>query len=397
MEQEKEKVKKAARVASRVVDAIGVAAGAASGGAGTAAVSAAKKIIGDKLMQKAVEAALKYKDYWWAVAILPLVITGVFFFFILSFVSLFMPSQEQGFNGGSPSVYALAKIPPEDLQIFMAAQKKYDVAWNVLAAIASVESSFGRDPSVSNKGAVGFMQFMPTTWSGSADPIARDDPSAPSYDTDPKRIASYGGYGEDADGDGVADPYDPWDAIFAAAHLLKANGFHDDPRKAIYAYNHAGWYVDEILNLASTFTSEMLPDAIAKWLPVPKSAFKITSPFGNRPDPYDNSKTEFHQGLDIGAPLGTQVFAVDDGTVLSSGYNDGFGLEIVIDHGSYKSQYAHLDRSFVKRGDKVEAGNVIGAVGSSGRSTGAHLHFGVNVNGTWSDPEPYLGGMEGGN
>ncbi|WP_190259029.1 peptidoglycan DD-metalloendopeptidase family protein [Pelotomaculum schinkii] len=382
-------VEKAARVAFRGADAVAATTGMASG-----RVGAAKKIIGDKLLEKATETAFKYKDYWWGVFIPPLVGMGAFFFLLVSLILLFMPIQEQGFNGGSPSVYALAKIPPEYLQIFMAAQKKYDVAWNVLAAIASVESNFRPDPGLSVVGAVGFMQFMPTTWSGNRDPLARDDPSAPSYDTDPKRIASYGGYGEDADGDGVADPYNPWDAVFAAAHLLKANGFHEDPRKAIYAYNHAEWYVDKILDVASTFTSEMLPDATAKGLPVPKDVYLITSPFGNRPNPYDNTRTEFHQGIDIGAPLGTQVLAVNDGTVLSSGWNDGFGLEIVIDHGSYKTQYAHLEFSCVQPGDKVVAGDVIGAVGSSGRSTGPHLHFGVNVNGTWSDPEVFLGARE---
>ena len=264
------KVEKAARFASKAVDTFALAAGAPTGGAGAAAVSAAKKIAGDMLMQKAVETAFKYKDYWWVAFILPLVIVGGIFFFVIAFVSMFMPTQEQGFIGGSPSVYAMAKIPPEYLQIFMAAQREYDVAWNVLATIAGVESNFQRDPGISTAGAVGFMQFMPTTWSGNSNPIAKDDPSAPSYDTDPKSIVSYGGYGKDANGDGVADPYEPWDAVFAAAHLLKANGFHEDPRKAIYAYNHAWWYVDEILETASTYTSEILPDASAKMLPVPK-------------------------------------------------------------------------------------------------------------------------------
>jgi murein DD-endopeptidase MepM/ murein hydrolase activator NlpD len=139
----------------------------------------------------------------------------------------------------------------------------------------------------------------------------------------------------------------------------------------------------------------MLPDGVAKCLPVPTNLFIVSSRFGNRPDPFIPSKTVFHQGIDVGAPLGTQVIAVDAGTVVSSGYNDGFGLEIIIDHGSFKTQYAHLDRSFVKPKDKVSPGDVIGAVGSSGRSTGPHLHFGVYVNGTWCDPEAYLGSLEG--
>jgi cell wall-associated NlpC family hydrolase len=97
------------------------------------------------------------------------------------------------------------------------------VPWQVLAAVNSVETNFGRDLSVSSAGAEGWMQFMPETWAQ---------------------------WGVDANHDGKKDPYDPRDAIFAAARYLRANGAPRDIRRAIFAYNHANWYVDEVLQRA---------------------------------------------------------------------------------------------------------------------------------------------------
>jgi soluble lytic murein transglycosylase-like protein len=91
---------------------------------------------------------------------------------------------------------------------------------SVLAAINGIETAFGTNLNVSSAGAIGWMQFMPETWDG---------------------------YGVDANGDGVSDPYDPEDAIFAAASYLSASGFPTDVYGAIFAYNHADWYVAEVL------------------------------------------------------------------------------------------------------------------------------------------------------
>jgi hypothetical protein len=97
---------------------------------------------------------------------------------------------------------------------------------SVLAAINGIETAFGTNLNVSSAGAVGWMQFMPSTWDG---------------------------YGVDANGDGVADPYDPEDAIFAAANYLRASGAPVDWYGAVFAYNHADWYVAEVLANAQCY------------------------------------------------------------------------------------------------------------------------------------------------
>jgi soluble lytic murein transglycosylase-like protein len=121
---------------------------------------------------------------------------------------------------------AATEIPPALVPIYRAAGRRYGVPWAVLAAINRVETSFGRDLSVSSAGAVGWMQFMPGTWAA---------------------------YGVDANGDGRTDPYTPEDAIAAAANLLRANGAARDLRGAIFQYNHAWWYVDRVLALAGAY------------------------------------------------------------------------------------------------------------------------------------------------
>ena len=110
--------------------------------------------------------------------------------------------------------------PPFLVEIYKQAQARYDVPWQVLAAINSVETNYGRDLSVSSAGAEGWMQFMPETWAQ---------------------------WGVDANGNGKKDPYDPRDAIFAAARYLRANGAPQDLRRAVFAYNHANWYVEVVL------------------------------------------------------------------------------------------------------------------------------------------------------
>ena len=112
------------------------------------------------------------------------------------------------------------QIPPFLLPIYQAAGIEYDVPWQVLAGINEIETDYGRNLSVSSAGAVGWMQFIPSTW---------------------KR------YGVDATGSGYADPYNPVDAIFAAARYLHAAGASQNLPNAIYAYNHAWWYVQSVL------------------------------------------------------------------------------------------------------------------------------------------------------
>jgi len=111
--------------------------------------------------------------------------------------------------------------------IWQAAGATYGIPWEVLGAINKVETNFGRNLGPSSAGAVGWMQFMPSTW-------AR--------------------WGVDANGDGVADPNNPTDAIFSAARYLAACGGQTDISGAIYCYNHADWYVNDVLGLAASFS-----------------------------------------------------------------------------------------------------------------------------------------------
>jgi cell wall-associated NlpC family hydrolase len=110
--------------------------------------------------------------------------------------------------------------------IWMAAGSTYGIPWNVLAAINKVETNFGANLGPSSAGAVGWMQFMPSTW-------AR--------------------WGIDANGDGVADPDNPTDAIFSAARYLAGCGGQFDIARAVYCYNHATWYVNEVMGLAALY------------------------------------------------------------------------------------------------------------------------------------------------
>jgi hypothetical protein len=122
---------------------------------------------------------------------------------------------------GVPSFFIESfRIPPFLLPIYQAAGTAYGVPWQVLAAINEVETDYGRDLSVSSAGAEGWMQFLPSSWAT---------------------------YGVDANGDGFKDPYNPADAIFAAARYLRAAGAATNLREAILAYNHSQAYVESVL------------------------------------------------------------------------------------------------------------------------------------------------------
>lgn len=121
---------------------------------------------------------------------------------------------------------------------------------------------------------------------------------------------------------------------------------------------------------------------------------RITSRFGPRIDPITGARGRMHRGTDFGAPTGTPILATASGTVVLGGWCDGgTGNCVVIDHaGGWRSQYFHLSRVSVSPGDEVVQGDVIGEVGSTGRSTGPHLHFQIGQRGGDAvDPETLIG------
>jgi transglycosylase-like protein with SLT domain len=126
-------------------------------------------------------------------------------------------------------------IPSFLVPIYQQCGDRYGIPWEVLAAINHVETAFGSNLNVSSAGAVGWMQFLPSTWRA---------------------------YGVDASHDGRRNPYDPEDAICAAGRYLRAAGGQEDLRRAIFAYNHADWYVDLVLGYARQYAAHYLPDPL---------------------------------------------------------------------------------------------------------------------------------------
>ncbi len=126
---------------------------------------------------------------------------------------------------------------------------------------------------------------------------------------------------------------------------------------------------------------------------MPVSNFSYTSGFGGRYDPF-NGGAAFHPGVDMAGPTGEPIAAAATGTVVRAGWFGGYGNCIEIDHGhGLATRYGHLSRIMVRIGDHIGAGDQIGRMGSTGRSTGSHLHFEVRVDGHAVDPMPYLRAM----
>ena len=113
---------------------------------------------------------------------------------------------------------------------------------------------------------------------------------------------------------------------------------------------------------------------------------KISSKFGYRKNPF-GAGVEFHNGLDIANKTGTKIYAAGTGVVTFAGYKSSWGNLVMISHGyGYVSIYAHCSEILVKEGQEVEKGDLIATVGSTGRATGPHVHYGIQLDGEWIDP-----------
>jgi len=355
----------------------------------------------------------------------------------------------------------------------------YGIPWQVLAAINKVESNFGRNMGPSSAGAIGWMQFMPSTWLR---------------------------WGTDANGDGVADPWNPEDAIFAAARYLAAAGGRTDLSRAIFAYNHAQWYVDEILGLArlygqngvdvpftldrlqvelqsarrtvaqqnrvlvraslverrlarrarvmyaradaarllsdrlalqkrafqvdakraaaeqsvadakqklraaekalsdarsSSWTSSFAPGA-ATLLAAPLYQGEYVFPVGGGPAVV--SVGHYHHdypAADIAAPAGAPLYALADGFVVDAWHlpsgNCGIGLTLRAAMDGREWTYCHMSYAepSIRPGVAVSAGQPVGLVGSTGHSTGPHLHLQLQPALSYPQVEPWFAAFAG--
>jgi murein DD-endopeptidase MepM/ murein hydrolase activator NlpD len=386
---------------------------------------------------------------------------------------------------------------PQLLELWKAAGGAYGVPWEVLGAINKIESNFGRNMGPSSAGAVGWMQFMPSTW-------AR--------------------WGTDGDGDGIANPWDPEDGIYSAARYLAAAGAAQDISRAIFAYNHADWYVADVLELANVFaggggfdatlgTSFGYPSAtvgadavfqmddlekrltqarkavtkaqravldasaeeqrldtavlgaeqragnpdltdeeftlleqevtdlvvqhdaalqrighaqdklakavqlvndlkgavegqastftfgnpsVGAGLGSPQYSGQWVFPVGGGPSVVSTAATHHdYPAADIAAPMGSPLYALADGIVMQTfpepTTNCGIGFSIQVADGS-TYLYCHLSymEPQITVGTALAAGSSVGLVGSTGHSTGPHLHFEVRINGAPVDPMGYL-------
>jgi len=116
----------------------------------------------------------------------------------------------------------------------------------------------------------------------------------------------------------------------------------------------------------------------------------VTSDFGSRVDPYTSERV-MHAGIDIAGPHGKEIISPSDGTVVFAGLEGGYGNVVVIDHGyGIKSRFGHLASIKVKPGERVRRGDLIAAMGNTGRSTGPHLHYEVRVNGIAQNPRKFI-------
>jgi murein DD-endopeptidase MepM/ murein hydrolase activator NlpD len=210
------------------------------------------------------------------------------------------------------------QVPIFLLSIYQAAGIQYGVHWQVLAAINEIETDYGRNLNVSSAGAVGWMQFLPSTWQA---------------------------YGVDANKDGKKDPYNPVDAIFAAARYLNAAGYEQSVRRAIFAYNHADWYVDSVL-LRATRIKQMPDDLVSSLTGLTEARFPVAAraryaddlselEAERRFDRGENAARVVEdsitrRGIDIFAREGSPVVAVNDGVIKKIDRNRRLGRHIVL-------------------------------------------------------------------
>ncbi len=204
------------------------------------------------------------------------------------------------------------QIPPFLIPIYQAAGIEYQVPWQVLAAINEIETDYGRNLSVSSAGAVGWMQFLPSTWKQ---------------------------WGVDANGDGVADPYNPVDAIFTAARYLRAAGASSNLSQAIFAYNHATWYVQSVL-LRAQLIGGIPSGLIGALTGLVQGHFPVAAPakyaddnvvsLAKRKVKTANAAIAINsnpatKGTAIFAKQGSPVIAVNDGKIVKAGVSRGLG------------------------------------------------------------------------
>ncbi|SOC21532.1 transglycosylase protein with SLT domain [Ureibacillus xyleni] len=348
-----------------------------------------------------------------SIAIVPSLLIIAILMTILTIAIIAGGNEENEFENSSfstnMSLLAENEIPADFIPYYQEAGEKYGINWLILAAVHRQETNFSQNVAVSSAGAIGSLQFMDCTFLGWSYPTCSglgNGEIPKNILKSPSEIMKYGGYGVDANSDGVADPWNDEDAIHSAANYLSANYKGttevDKIQAALFAYNHSDIYVTEVYERFLTYTDgwSSVDGNVAttvlngKAWPVPFTK-NITSSYGQR-------WGRLHAGIDIAAAniSGQPIVALADGVVTRSEYNlilnkdgseGGWGWYVRINHGNgLETIYAHMNKQGIKVGTQVKLGQVIGYVGNTGGSTGPHLHLETRVNGVALDPMKYI-------
>jgi hypothetical protein len=236
------------------------------------------------------------------------------------------------------------EIPPFLLPIYQACGTEYGIPWEVLASINKIETGFGTNLNLSSAGAVGWMQFLPSSWEM---------------------------YGVDANGDGRKDPYNPVDAICAAASYLKAAGGNKDLYNAIFAYNHADWYVQEVLLYARAY-GKLPSDLVGSLTGLTEGAhFPVAADARYADDisaratlsssadaPVSDSAAEVisssptRRGINIFSREGAPVVAVNDGVIRKLGDSPQLGKFVVLED-TYGNRYTYAELGELVRSHRL--------------------------------------------
>lgn len=194
------------------------------------------------------------------------------------------------------------------------------------------------------------------------------------------------------------------EAISAINKSIKKQNKYFNPLANSKQNNAGGAYEPDFSSVNNAELNKKLQDVFGqmdnvnyyremmKSVPVGKPVWSywVSSAFGKRSDPF-NQKSASHKGVDLASNKGNKVKTMAKGKVVRSGWAGGYGNLIEIDHGNgFKTKYAHLNKSYVKKGQTVDAGDAIGEVGSTGRSTGPHLHYEIIYNGAPVDPGVFM-------
>ena len=235
------------------------------------------------------------------------------------------------------------EIPPFLLPIYQACGTEYGIPWEVLASINKIETGFGTNLNVSTAGALGWMQFLPSSWQA---------------------------FGVDANGDGKKDPYNPVDAICAAASYLEIAGAKKNLYDAIFAYNHADWYVQEVLLYARAY-GRLPSDLVGSLTGLTEGAhFPVAADaryaddvaaraalrrgeadsYGTAAEAASESPTP--RGINIFAAKGAPVVAVNDGVVRKIGSSGKLGKFVVLED-TYGNRYTYAELGKLVRDERL--------------------------------------------